>query len=80
MKTPKLYGWFHLMFLGILLIGIILILRFIKLNQKKKDLITDISLAVYGDYYDIFNNDYSHANILYTNPVVKLIHKIFKNN
>lgn len=34
----------------------------------------------YQNYYDIFNNDYSHANILYTNPVVELIHKIFKNN
>ena len=33
------------MFLGILLNGIILILRFIKPNKKKKDLITDIFLG-----------------------------------
>lgn len=34
----------------------------------------------YQNYYDIFNNDYSHANILYTNPVVEPIHKILKEN
>lgn len=46
MKTPKPYGWFHLLFLGLLLVGVILTMVFIKPNQKKKYFITNVILGV----------------------------------
>ncbi len=80
MKTPKPYGWFHLMFLGFLLIGIILILRFLKPNLKKKDLITDIFLGCVWGIMVVGEIQKQYIYFTYGNYGVNIIRTFAWNN